>query len=107
MSLSRLGRGAVVAALVCAALALVVPAGFASAPARTTADTEGLVSYLTFGKLKPGKRVAYQFVCSTACQVTTSTTLVLRGAKLGPAVDTGMFTACEVGVAFVKPNGAA
>jgi hypothetical protein len=68
---------------------------------------EGLVSYLTAGKLKPGKRIAYRFVCSTACQVTATSTLVLKGPNLGPVVDTGMFGAGEVGAAFLRPNGAA
>jgi hypothetical protein len=65
------------------------------------------VSYVTAGKLKPGKRITYRFACSTACQVTASATLVLKGPNLGPVSDTGMFTAGEVGAAFLKPNGAA
>jgi hypothetical protein len=75
--------------------------------ATASADVEGLVSYLTTGKLKPKKRIAYSFVCSTACQVTASTTLVLKGPNLGPVADTGMFAPGEVGTAFLKPNGAA
>jgi hypothetical protein len=68
---------------------------------------EGLVSYLTAGKLKPGKRITYRFVCSTACQVTASSTLVLKGPDVGAFVDTGIFAAGEVGAAFLKPNGPA
>jgi hypothetical protein len=68
---------------------------------------EGLVSYLTTGKLKPGKRITYRFVCSTPCQVTASSTFVLNGPNLGPVVDTGMFGAGEAGAAFLKPNAAA
>jgi hypothetical protein len=68
---------------------------------------EGLVSYLTAGKLKPGKRITYRFVCSTACQVTASSTLVLKGPNVGAFVDTGIFAAGEVGAAFLEPNGPA
>jgi hypothetical protein len=82
-----------------------VPA--APPPATASADVEGLVSYLTTGKLKPGKQITYRFVCSTACQVTATSTLVLKGPNLGPVVDSGMFAAEEVGAAFLKPNGAA
>jgi hypothetical protein len=103
----RRGRAAAVAtAGACAALAF-APSAPAGPPARASADVEGLVSYLTTGKLKPGKRITYRFVCSTACQVTASSTLVLKGPNLGPVVDSGMFAAGEVGAAFLKPNGAA
>jgi hypothetical protein len=83
------------------------PATAGIPPATASADVEGLVSYLTAGKLKPGKRITYRFSCSTACQVTASSTLVLKGPNLGPVVDTGMFAAGEVGAAFLKPNGPA
>jgi hypothetical protein len=78
-----------------------------SSPLAPAADTENLVSYVTVGKLKPGKRIVYKFVCSTECQVTTSSTLVLKGPNLGPAVDTGMFSPGQIAEAFLKPNKAA
>ena len=59
------------------------------------------------GKIKVGKRISYRFQCSTACQVTASSTLVLKGPNLGPAVDTGIFSAGEIGLEFLTLNKAA
>jgi hypothetical protein len=70
-------------------------------------DGEGLLSYVTTGKLKLGKRIAYRLVCSTECQVTATTTLVLRGPDVGPIVDTGVFPAGQVIEVFLKPNKSA
>ena len=74
---------------------------------QTSADSEGLLSYLTTGKLKLGKRIAYKVVCSTECQVTATSTLVLRGPDVGPIVDTGLFPAGEIIEVFLKPNKSA
>jgi hypothetical protein len=95
---------AVATAGVWSALAGAAPA---SPSSRVAADTEDLVSYVTVGKLKPGKRIAYKFVCSTECQVTATSTLVLKGPNLGPAVDTGTFSPGQIAEAFLKPNRAA
>jgi hypothetical protein len=96
-----------VAAVAAAVFVTAAPAGAGSPVANVSADTEGLVSYVTAGKLKPGKRIVYRFVCSTECQVTASSTLVLNGPNLGPVVDSGMFSAGEIAQAFLKPNGTA
>lgn len=106
--MGRRGRFAAVAIVgACAALTVAPVASAGPPPAKASADVEGLVSYVTEGKLKPGKRITYRFVCSADCQVTASTTLVLKGPNLGPVQDTGMFGGGEVGVAFLRPNGAA
>jgi hypothetical protein len=94
---------AVATAAACAVLAGTAPAS-PSSHATAAADTEELVSYVTVGKLKPGKRIAYEFTCSTECQVTASSTLVLKGPNLGPAIDTGMFSPGQIAEAFLKPN---
>jgi hypothetical protein len=65
---------------------------------------EELVSYLTVGKLKPGKRIAYRVVCSADCQLTATSTLVLKGPNLGPVSSTGTFPAGVIAEAFLKPN---
>jgi len=92
----------------CSIPAAAAPAGLASPTATAQAEDESLVAYLPAGKIKVGKRISYRFQCpTTACQVTTASTLVLKGPNLGPAVDTGMFEAGEVGVAFLKLNKAA
>jgi hypothetical protein len=84
-----------------------------ASPPRAVAQTsvngedDGLVSYVTTGKLKLGKQIAYKFVCSTECQVTATSTLVLRGPDVGPIVDTGLFPAGEIIEAFLKPNKSA
>ena len=75
--------------------------------AQTPVDSEGLVSYVTTGKLKLKKRITYRFVCSTECQVTASSTLVLRGPDVGPIVDTGLFPAGQIIEVFLKPNKSA
>lgn len=108
MRLGLIRRG--IAALVTAGVAVIL---VTAAPPRAVAQTsvygedEGLLSYVTTGKLKLGKRIAYRFVCSAECQVTATSTLVLRGPDVGPAVDTGLFPAGEIIEAFLKPNKSA
>jgi hypothetical protein len=101
----RRGTAAAVAAVsALALLATAAPASLGSPKASPSADTESLVAYLPAGKLKVGKRISYRFECLTACQATATSTLVLKGPNLGPAVDSGMFAAGEIGVVFLKPN---
>jgi hypothetical protein len=97
-----------IAALGTAGVAVIlVTAAPPRAVAQTPVDTEGLLNYVTTGKLKLGKRIAYRFVCSTECQVAATTTLVLRGPDVGPVVDTGLFPAGEIIEVFLKPNRSA
>ena len=97
-----------IAALVTAGLAVIlVTAAPPRAVAQTSVDSEGLLSYVTTGKLKLKKRIAYKFVCSTECQVTATTTLVLRGPDVGPIVDTGVFPAGQIIEVFLRPNKSA
>ena len=98
-ALATVGAGSILAAA--------TPAGAGPPDATRAAEDEGLVSYVTAGKLRPKKRIAYGFVCSQQCQATAGSTLVLKGPNLGPAVDTGMFAAGEIAEAFLKPNKAA
>ena len=86
-------------------LASASPVG-AGAPTATTAGEE-LVVYLTKGKLKPSKRISYRAACSVDCQLSVSTTLVLKGPNLGPAKDVGLFAAGQIAEPFLKPNKAA
>ena len=103
------GRMAAIAVMcACTIFAAAAPAGLCSPTATATAEDESLVAYLPTGKIKVAKRISYRFQCpTTACQVTAVSTLVLKGPNLGPAVDTGMFQAGEVGVAFLTLNKAA
>jgi hypothetical protein len=87
-----------------AILVAVAPVTLGSPRATASADDDTLVAYLPAGKIKVGKRISYRFQCLTACQVTASSTLVLKGPNLGPVVDTGMFAPGEVAVAFLKLN---
>jgi hypothetical protein len=90
------------------AAAILVTAGPADAGSPTaTAAGEELVSYLTKGKLKPGKRISYRVVCAAACQLTATSTLVLKGPDLGPVSETGLFPAGQSVEAFLKPNKSA
>ena len=97
-----------IAALVTAGVAVIlVTAAPPRAVAQTSVDSEGLLSYVTTGKLKLKKRITYKFMCSTECQVTATTTLVLRGPDVGPIVDTGLFPAGQIIEVFLKPNKSA
>ena len=84
----------IAAAIAAGSLALAAPASAG----------EDLVSYLTKGKLKPGKRIAYRAVCNADCQLTVTSTLVLKGPDLGPVSSTNTFNAGTIAEAFLKPN---
>jgi hypothetical protein len=104
----RRGTAWAVAGLgVWAILASAAPATLGSPAATKAVDDESLVAYLPAGKLKVGKRISYRFECLTDCQVTATSTLVLKGPNLGPTVDTGVFAAQVIAEAFLKPNKAA
>ena len=90
------------AVLAATVLATAAPAGAGSPSA--SAAAEDLVSYLTKGKLKPSKRIAYRVVCNADCQITATSTLVLPGPNLGPVSVTGAFAAGQIAEAFLKPN---
>jgi hypothetical protein len=98
----RRGTAAIVASTT-AALLLAAPAG-AGSPKAHASDTETLISYLTKGKLKPGKRISYKFVCSADCNLSATSTLVLKGPDLPPVTSSGSFPAGQVVAAFLKPN---
>jgi len=85
-------------------LAVAAPGSPGQPTATPSADTEALVAYLPAGKIKVGKRISYRFECLTACQVTASSTLVLKGPNLGPAIDAGTFAPGEIAEAFLKLN---
>ena len=104
LGLIRRGTAALVTAGVAVMLVTAAPP---RAIAQTSVDSEGLVSYVTTGKLKLKKRITYKFVCSTECQVTATSTLVLRGPDVGPIVDTGVFPAGQIIEVFLKPNKSA
>ena len=100
-------RGTKAIAAVAAAGCLVVAAPAAADAPKAHASAETLVSYLTKGKLKPGKRIAYRVVCSADCQLTVTSELVLKDPNLGPVSSTGAFAAGQVAEAFLKLNGPA
>jgi hypothetical protein len=97
----------VAAILAIGGLAAAAPGGLAPAPARAATPYDSLVAYWPEGKLKVGKNITYRFICATACQVTASSTLVLKGPNLGPVVDTAIFSAGEVGAETLTLNKAA
>lgn len=97
----------VMTAAALAMLAVAAPGSSGQPTARASADTETLVGYLPAGKLKVGKRISYRFQCSTDCQVTATSTLLLKGPNLGPAIDTGTFASGEIGEVFLKLNNPA
>lgn len=104
-ALNRSGTAAIVAATAAALLLWAAPAGAGSPKAK--ASGEELITYLTKGKLKPGKRIAYDVVCAADCSLTATSTLVLKGPNLGPVAASGQFPAGQVAESFLKPNRAA
>ena len=94
MAMGRRGKATVVAAVSAALLAMAAPASAG----------EDLLSYLTKGKLKPSKRIAFQVVCNADCQLTATSTLVLKGPNLPPVSVTNVFPAGLIAEAFLKPN---
>lgn len=101
-TLIRRGTAGVVAVLVAAAMVLAAPAS-AGSP-RAKAAGEELLTYLTKGKLKVGKRIAYRVVCSVDCQLTATSTLIVKGGQVGPVSSTASFPAGQVAEAYLKPN---
>ena|SRR5918994_1803576 len=96
---------AVVAVFAIAALSGPAVAGAGEGPtAGKSADT--LLRYLTKGKLKPDSRIEYRVVCSLDCNVTATSTLVLKGPNLS-ATSSGSFAAGQVIEVFLEPNRAA
>jgi hypothetical protein len=83
------------------------PAAPPATPTTGQPAAEDLLSYLTIGKLKLGKRIAYRLRCSAECDVTATSILVLRGPDVGPVVDTGSFPGGEIIEAFLRPNKSA
>lgn len=102
-----MSRRAKIAIVLSACAALLVPAVPAVGSPQAQSSAEDLVRYLTKGKLKPGKRIPYRFVCSEDCVVTASSTLKVQGGRLGPISSSDQFAAGEIIEAFLKPNKAA
>ena len=88
-----------------AVLIAAAPAGAGSPTA--SASGEELLTYLTGGKFKAGKRIAYQVVCAANCTLTAESKLKMKGPDVGPIRSTGTFAAGQVAEAFIKPNKAA
>jgi hypothetical protein len=104
---SHVRKTGLVLLLSLAVLAVAPLGGLTSNGARAATEYDSLVSYLSFGKLKVGKKVTYQFACATDCQVTARSTLVLPGPNLGPVVDTAIFAAGQTGRETLTLNKAA
>ncbi len=92
-------------AAVAALLIAAAPAGAGSPTA--SASGEELLTYLTGGRLKAGKRIAYQVVCAANCTLSAQTKLKVKGPDIGPITSTATFPAGQVAEAFIKPNQAA
>ena len=97
----------VTAILALGALAAALPGGLAPTRAKAASEYDSLVAYWPAGKIKVGKRISYRFVCASDCQVTASSTLVLKGRNLGPVADTGIFSAGQIGAETLTLNKAA
>lgn len=99
-------RRVTAAVLGVAATAALVGPGAAGAGEGPTASSSGeeLIRYLTKGKLKRDNRIEYRVVCAADCQITATSTIVLKGPNLGPISSTGPFAAGQVAEVFLEPN---
>lgn len=97
----------VTAILALGAVAAALPGGPTPTRAKAATEYDSLVAYWPAGKIKVGKRISYRFVCASDCQVTASSTLVLKGRNLGPVADTGIFSAGQIGAETLTLNKAA
>lgn len=93
------------AAASAALLVVAVPPATAGSPQATASDH--FLTFLTDGKLKVRKRLAFQVVCNADCNLSATTKLKLKGPDLGPVTSTATFPAGVVAEAFLKPNQAA
>ena len=65
---------------------------------------EELLTYLSKGKIKVAKKVRYEFVCAADCQVTATSTVLLKGPNVAPVISTGQFAAGEPVAAELTMN---
>ena len=82
--------------------ALVLPATANADPVATKSGT--LINYVSTGKLKIGKRISIVVVCSTNCNVDSTTVIVGPGPNLTAHVS-GPLNANVPGGPFFNPNG--
>ena len=85
---------------------MLVPASAGAGPTAKSAGEELLV-YVTTGKLKAQKRIAYQIGCGANCSVLSTTTLKLKGPDLPPVFLSGQIPAPGVAEVFIELNRSA
>lgn len=84
---------------------VLLPAGAGAGEPQAQSSAEGLVRYLTKGKLKPAKKIKFRFVCNAACSVRVSTTFKVPGNSTSPPDATGTLAADQIGIVTLTPNG--
>jgi hypothetical protein len=99
--MSRTGKS--VAALAMAA-ALVLPASAASGDPVAT-KSGAIINYASTGKLKIGKTILIEVVCSVNCDVTSTTVVKGPGIKRTLTVSGALMAGATGGGPFVQPNG--
>ncbi len=87
-----------------AAAAIAVAAGPASTAAAPRVTNEALVSFVGAKKIKVGKRMTYDIVCASNCNVTVKDRLVGPGTKDSGRLSGALTAAVPVAV-ILKPNG--
>jgi hypothetical protein len=93
-----------VAALALAA-ALVLPASASTADPVAT-KSGAIINYVSTGKLKIGKKILIEVVCSVNCNVTSTTVVKGPGFKRTLTVSGSLQANATGGGPFVQPNGA-
>jgi hypothetical protein len=96
-------RGATIITVATLAAGLIGPAASAADP-QASASAETLVSFVGPKKLKVGKSIGYEFVCSVACNITVSDVLKGPGINDRNSVS-GSLQAGVKGGFGGKPNG--
>jgi hypothetical protein len=99
--MSRTGKSVAVLAM---AAALVLPASAATGDPVAT-KSGAIINYVSTGKLKIGKTILIEVVCSVGCDVTSTTVVKGPGIKRTLTVAGHLEPNASGGGPFVQPNG--
>jgi hypothetical protein len=99
--MSRTGKSVAVLAL---AAALALPATVSSADPVAT-KSGAIINYVSTGKLKIGKTILIEVVCSVDCNVNSTTVVKGPGFRKTLSVSGGLPANTRGGGPFIQPNG--
>jgi hypothetical protein len=100
--MSRTGKSLVALAM---AAALVLPASTAASDGPVATKSGAIINYASLGKLRIGKTILIEVVCSVNCDVTSTTVVKGPGIKRTLTVSGSLAANATGGGPFVQPNG--